>query len=93
MKNTKRTETTVEFIGGPFDGHRQSVNSPLHGNGGRLALPVNENVFRMLAGKDVGPARRTPTVAVYELNAEDDCQYQFVCSRPAAEFGLQDWKV
>lgn len=93
MKNTKQNESTVEFIGGPFDGHRQSVNAPLHGNGGRLALPVNDNVFRMLAGIDVGPARRTPTVAIYELSPIDDSRYHFICSRPAAEFGLQDWKV
>ena len=89
----QRTELSIEFIGGPFDGHRQTVIAPLHGAGGRLALPVNENVFRMLEGAVVGPARRTPTVAVYELHRDDECQYRFVGSRPAAEFGLEDWKV
>jgi hypothetical protein len=94
----QRTEVSIEFIGGPFDGHRQTVFAPLHGEGGRLALPVNENVFRMLEGEVVGPARKTPTVAVYELHRDDlnhdeDCQYRFVGSRPAVEFGLENWKV
>ena len=32
-----------------------------------LALPVNENVFRMLEGEETGPACACPTVALYEL--------------------------
>lgn len=92
-----RQEVTIEFIGGPFDGHTQSVNALPANYRSTLALPVNENVFRMLEGKETGPARLSPTVALYELYdlqaVEGERQYRYVGTRPAAEFGLQGWKV
>ena len=62
-----RREVKIEFIGGPFDGHTQSVFAPPASSKSTLALPVNENVFRMLDGKESGPASPSPTVALYEL--------------------------
>lgn len=91
-----RCEVRIEFIGGPFDGHSQTIFAPPANYRSTLALPVNENVFRMLDGKESGPASPSPTVALYELyELQDDGerQYRYVGTRPAAEFGLHDWKV
>ena len=39
----------VEFMGGPYDGHCQSVPSA-ESLADTVALPVNRNIFRMLSG-------------------------------------------
>ena len=91
-----RHEVRIEFIGGPFDGHTQAVYALPPSYRSTLALPVNENVFRMLEGKETGPACLSPTVALYELfdqPLDGERQYRYVATRPAAEFGLQGWKV
>jgi hypothetical protein len=91
-----RPEVRIEFIGGPFDGHTQTNFAPPASYRSTLALPVNENVFRMLEGKAAGPACLSPTVALYELyglDADGERQYRYIGTRPAAEFGLHDWKV
>jgi hypothetical protein len=91
-----RQEARIEFIGGPFDGHTQSVYALPPSYRSTLALPVNENVFRMLEGKDAGPACPSPTVALYELydlQFNGERQYRYIGTRPAVEFGLQGWKV
>ena len=91
-----RPEARIEFIGGPFDGHMQTIFAPPASYKSTLALPVNENVFRMLEGKDAGPARLSPTVALYELydlQEDGERQYRYIGTRPAAEFGLQGWRV
>ena len=91
-----RQEVRIEFIGGPFDGHTQTIFAPPASYNSTLALPVNENVFRMLEGKETGPACVSPTVALYELRDRYDDgerQYRYVGTRPAAEFGLHDWRV
>jgi hypothetical protein len=92
-----RQEVRIEFIGGPFDGHSQAVHALPASYRSTLALPVNENVFRMLEGRETGPARLSPTVALYELDddlhIDGERQYRYLGTRPAAEFGLQGWKV
>ena len=88
-----RPEIRIEFIGGPFDGHEQTIFTPPKSYKNTLALPVNENVFRMLEGRETGPARLSPTVALYELRGDDEQKYCYVGTRPAAEFGLHEWKV
>jgi hypothetical protein len=88
-----RPEIRIEFIGGPFDGHEQTIFAPPKSYKNTLALPVNENVFRMLEGRETGPALLSPTVALYELGGEGERQYRYIGTRPAAEFGLHDWKV
>ena len=91
-----RDEVRIEFIGGPFDGHTQAVYALPPSYRSTLALPVNENVFRMLEGKETGPACLSPTVALYELfdqPVDGERQYRYIATRPAAEFGLQGWKV
>lgn len=84
----------LEFIGGPFDGHSQSFSPPLGELGSTVALPVNDNVFRMLDGRRRGPAVASRNVALYELHHRGGCwRYYFMATRPAAELNLETWRV
>jgi hypothetical protein len=57
-------------------------------------LPVNDNVFRMLAGRRRGPAVESRNVALYELyHRNGQWRYYFVSTRPAAELNLEAWRV
>ena len=83
----------LEFVGGPFDGHHQTISVPAEELAQTVALPVNDNVFRMLEGKLRGPAQPSRTVALYELSHHAGWQYRFLGSRRAAEFNLESWQV
>lgn len=84
----------LEFVGGPFDGHSQSFSPPLCELGSTVALPINDNVFRMLAGRRRGPASESRNVALYELfGREGRWRYYFVGTRPAVELNLEAWRV
>ena len=88
-----RTEIEVEFIGGPFDGHSQRVPDRASDLAATVALPVNENVFRMLDGKARGPVRPLRGVALYEHDPDDDGRYVYVGSCPASQLHLDNWRV
>lgn len=84
----------LEFVGGPFDGHTQAFSPPLNELGSTVALPVNENVFRMLDGRRRGPAVASRNVALYELyHRNGTWRYYFTGTRRAAELNLQTWRV
>ncbi|HVA51660.1 MAG TPA: hypothetical protein VNH11_35295 [Pirellulales bacterium] len=75
----------IEFVGGPYDGHRQSVPSP-EALAETVALPVNRNIFRMLSGLPAMAGARTTSIAIYELEKADDCvRYFFLGATSAAE--------
>ncbi|HEV3343945.1 MAG TPA: hypothetical protein VG125_26460 [Pirellulales bacterium] len=75
----------VEFIGGPYDGHRQTVPSP-EGLAETVALPVNRNIFRMLSGLPAAGDAHTTSIAIYELEALDGSpRYYFLGTTSAAE--------
>ena len=75
----------VEFVGGPYDGHRQSVPSP-EALVDTVALPVNRNIFRMLSGLPAAGEARTTSIAIYELDAEAvSPRYYFLGTTSAAE--------
>jgi hypothetical protein len=90
----KQAQILVEFIGGPFDGHSQALSASSEELASTVALPVNDNVFRMLHGKLRGPARPSRTVALYELRRDEEAwKYYFLGSRMAAELNLENWQV
>lgn len=94
MRNLQSApHTLLEFVGGPFDGHHQSIAVLPDQLAQTVALPVNENVFRMLDGKLRGPAQPSRTVALYELHQGAPWQYRFLGSRMASEFNLESWQV
>lgn len=84
--------SVIEFIGGPFDGYCQAFEEPSERLAETVALPVNENVFRMLEGQSRGPAQPTRTVALYE-RFDRDHRFFFTGSCLPQDFNLQDWRV
>ena len=75
----------VEFMGGPYDGHCQSVPSA-EALADTVALPVNRNIFRMLSGLPATENVRTTSIAIYELEmVEDSPRYYFLGTTSAAE--------
>jgi hypothetical protein len=57
----------IEFVGGPYDGHRQVLSTPLGELAEIVALPVSRDIFRLLHGKTRGPVESITSVAVYQL--------------------------
>ena len=85
--------TTVELIGGPFDGLALVLSPAWDDLAPTVALPVNDNVFCMLDGRVAGPARPCRSVALYELRQPEDRRYHYLCSRRAEELNLENWQV
>jgi hypothetical protein len=84
----------LTFHGGPLDGHTQTIDASADELIDTAAIPINENVFRMLDGQPRGPARPSRTFAVYELR-RDACgqSYHFLCFRRAADLNAESWCV
>ena len=75
----------IEFIGGPYDGHRQTVPSP-DALADTVALPVNRNIFRMLSGLPATGEARTTSIAIYELETAAGLpRYYFIGTTSPAE--------
>lgn len=84
----------VELVGGPFDGHRQSMRLSSKDRGEQLAIPVNENVFQLLAGESRGAQAPASSVAVYELRKyKGKYRYCFVGARLPEDHGVQNQQV
>jgi hypothetical protein len=78
----------IQFVGGPYDGHKQAFTDPPVME--RLALPVNKNMLPLLKGKTLGPPSSTSTVARYKLRkVEGGWQYHFVEAVSTKEIDLQ----
>jgi hypothetical protein len=89
----QRQHIVLEFIGGPLDGHCQPVVADHDELILTAAIPVNENVFRMLDGQPRGPARPSRTFALYELHKEHGYRYCFLGFRTAADLNAENWCV
>ncbi|HET6879593.1 MAG TPA: hypothetical protein VFI31_05550 [Pirellulales bacterium] len=75
----------VEFIGGPYDGHQQSVPSA-DALADTVALPVNQNIFRLLSGLPASENVRNTSIAIYELEmVEGAAKYYFLGATSGAE--------
>lgn len=84
-----QTKERVEFIGGPYDGHQQSVPSA-EALAETVALPVNRNIFRMLSGLPATDNVRTTSIAIYELELVDASpRYYFLGTTSATEHFAQ----
>jgi hypothetical protein len=82
----------IQFVGGPYDGHKQAFTDPPILE--RLALPVNKNTLPLLKGKKLGSPSSTSTVARYELRRiENGWQYHFVEAVSAEEIDLEAFQL
>jgi hypothetical protein len=87
----KHRTVQIQFIGGPYDGHKQAFTNPPIIE--RLALPVNENMLPLLKGNKRGPPSPTSTVARYELQqVEEGWQYRFVEAVAARAIDLDGFR-
>ncbi|HZL91208.1 MAG TPA: hypothetical protein VFB96_22770 [Pirellulaceae bacterium] len=78
---------TVEFIGGPFDGHRARFASAKE-LPEDLAWLVSENVFRLLYGQERAPKGQITSVAVYHRGRRgNDWCYRFTSAMSPREVG------
>ena len=69
----------IEFIGGPYDGHKELCFTRPIDLCADLVWFVCEDVFRLLDGKDSRPGASITSVALYELDEVNGaCRYQFV---------------
>ena len=67
----------VEFIGGPYDGHKEVLGSGPPAE--ELAWIVCEDVFRLLVGKNCRKRGTITSVAIYELEVVDGLfHYRFL---------------
>jgi hypothetical protein len=89
-----RKQISLTFHGGPLDGHTQTIDASDSELIDVAAIPINENVFRMLEGLPRGPAQPSRTFAVYELRRNGaERLYQFCCFRRASELNAESWCV
>jgi hypothetical protein len=77
----------LNFIGGPFDGHAQDGNAQ---GGDLLAVALNENVNKLLAGEQRKFMLPIKKVALYQN--EGNGRMKFVAIRPAHEYNLESWR-
>ncbi len=84
------TDRWIEFVGGPFDGHRQPSHSTISELSRDVFWLVTDDAFRELHGSgwvNPDPTRRLTSVAMYEL--DDACKfpsYRYVGSIGANSF-------
>jgi hypothetical protein len=86
-------QITVEFVGGPLDGHLHLFEAGVEALAATVALPINDNVFRLMDGRLRGPAQPSRTVALYELRFDGEWRYAYLGSRLPAELNLEHWLV
>lgn len=60
---------TVQFIGGPFDGHVQAVRIRPCDLAKLVALPVSREIFQTLAGDRPAPETLVTSEALYQLES------------------------
>ncbi len=69
----------IEFVGGPFDGHKEVVPFEAEDLVGMLALPVNHDTFELLEGSDTAHDEKATSVAVYHrVNEGGRLRYCFL---------------
>ncbi|HUY31461.1 MAG TPA: hypothetical protein VMV69_01675 [Pirellulales bacterium] len=76
----------VEFVGGPFDGHRQPISIPPTALASMAAFPISRNIFRLLDRETGEPNAPTTSLAIYELAVVDEQpRYHFLGAASAAQ--------
>jgi hypothetical protein len=82
--------TLVEFIGGPCDGYNMTMQPELPR---AVAIPLNQNVFRVLGGQKSGPPLPCETIAFYKLANPEDGRYRFLGACRTSDLNVKDWAV
>jgi hypothetical protein len=68
----------VRFVGGPLDGHLQSLQVPEDQLVEQATFPINRNLFRLMSRHPAGKAHPVTSIASYRLERIDGAyQYSF----------------
>ena len=71
----------VEFLGGPFDGHRLRIAATRHELAAVATFSVNKNVLELLSGAAPGPVAPVTSTAIYQLEwTAGAARYRFLRS-------------
>lgn len=69
----------VEFLGGPFDGHRLRIAAARDELAAVATFSVNKNVLQLLSGAAPGPIAPVTSTAVYQLEwTAGTARYRFL---------------
>lgn len=84
----------VEFVGGPLDGYRQGIRLSNNHRREVIAIPVNNNIFRLLAGTPQEGKLPASSFAFYELQKhKGEYRFRFVEAKSPKEFDLQNHPI
>ena len=84
----------VEFVGGPFDGHRQSIRLSTTEEQEVIAIPVHEKVLRQLAASPPVCSAFVTSVAIYELRqCKRKYHYQFLSANAPRDYDLEHHRL
>lgn len=84
----------VEFVGGPLDGYRQTMRQFSDDWQEVIVIPVNVNVFRLLAGLPLVSKSPASSCAVYELRKHKaERRYQFTEAKSPKEFDRENQRI
>lgn len=61
----------IKFLGGPLDGHTQTLRVPLEQLVEIATFPINRNFFRLMNRHPAGKPHPVTSVAVYRLVREN----------------------
>lgn len=68
----------VRFVGGPLDGHTQTLLVPQEQLVEHATFPINRNLFRLMSRHPAGKAHPVTSIASYRLErVEGEFQYSF----------------
>jgi hypothetical protein len=82
----REINSTIELVGGPFDGHVETFHCDPEQLPWALSWPVNRSVFRLLSDKREWPTRPFTSVALYQRSRRGDAWcYDFVGALPPGQ--------
>jgi hypothetical protein len=62
----------VEFVGGPLDGHHQTITAVQEELNTTATFLITRNLFRLLAKRPTGKKHPVTSVAMYQLDLSSD---------------------
>ena len=85
---------SIEFVGGPLDGHQYEPRGSVEHVWRLLFLPINTRLLRLLVGEGKEPRQRVTSVAIYDLVRRPTVwQYRHVCTTAPEMFEFHGVQV
>ena len=82
---------TIEFVGGPLDGHQEHFDRSPEELSGTAAVPVTADVLRSVSGQPVRGDAAVSSVAIYVLHEDNHgLRYRYLRSLTEQEFETKE---